>query len=322
MSSDQISTTYIVQATPEKSTYDLSNVFVQWDMAVVPNALRFTIGSKLEHNDYTGYELQPNARMVWTPHDRHTVWSAVARAVRTPGRGEREATILVATVPPLSLSNPAPLPMKIVMEGSNQNQSESMIAYEAGYRLQVASNLVFDLAAYYNVYQDLMNGVVGAPTPNAPVPEYILVPISIVNDRDTKYYGSELVVDWQVGHDSKLRGTYSYIHSDVGNPSLSLTPTQERAGPKHQFSLALFTSPLPWLDWSTRVRHVDEVASANIDAYTTADVRIAIKPHTGVEFAIVGQDLADAQHPEYVSEMLRQNSQVQRRVYATLKLSF
>jgi len=52
--------------------------------AVIQDRLHLTIGSKFEHNDFTGFEIEPSARLAWTPTEKQTVWVAVSRAVRTP----------------------------------------------------------------------------------------------------------------------------------------------------------------------------------------------------------------------------------------------
>lgn len=52
----------------------LWNAFVQDEIAVVPDKFHFIVGTKLEHNDFTGFELQPKARATWMPDDRQTVW--------------------------------------------------------------------------------------------------------------------------------------------------------------------------------------------------------------------------------------------------------
>ena len=46
--------------------------------------LQLTVGVKVEHNEFTGVEWQPSARMRWTPVKGNTLWASVARAVRTP----------------------------------------------------------------------------------------------------------------------------------------------------------------------------------------------------------------------------------------------
>jgi iron complex outermembrane recepter protein len=48
------------------------------------------LGSKLEHNDYTGYEVEPNVRLQWSVTPSQTLWSAISRAARTPSRVDRD----------------------------------------------------------------------------------------------------------------------------------------------------------------------------------------------------------------------------------------
>ncbi len=56
-------------------------------------ALRVTLGTKLEHNDFSGFEVQPSVRMAWLPRENHTLWVAISRAVRVPTRIERDIAI-------------------------------------------------------------------------------------------------------------------------------------------------------------------------------------------------------------------------------------
>src|SRR6267378_752343 len=64
--------------------------FVQDEIALVPDRLHLALGTKIEHNDYTGFEIQPSGRVNWTLSPAATLWAAVSRAVRTPSRVDRE----------------------------------------------------------------------------------------------------------------------------------------------------------------------------------------------------------------------------------------
>ena len=64
----------------------LFSVFVQDQITLVEDTLSLTLGSKFEHNDHTGFEVQPTARFLWTPAKPHSAWAAASRAVRTPGK--------------------------------------------------------------------------------------------------------------------------------------------------------------------------------------------------------------------------------------------
>ena len=81
--------------------------------------LSFTLGTKLEHNDYTGFEFEPDARLSWNLSSSQTLWAAVSRAVRTPSRIDHD------------LSEGTP-PYLVILKGGSDFASESVIAYEAG----------------------------------------------------------------------------------------------------------------------------------------------------------------------------------------------
>ena len=63
------------------------------------NDLRLTLGSKFEHNDFSGFEIQPNARIAWSPDEAHTIWGAISRAARTPARGEQDVLLRIQPEP-------------------------------------------------------------------------------------------------------------------------------------------------------------------------------------------------------------------------------
>jgi iron complex outermembrane receptor protein len=124
----------------------LRSGFVQGGWDIIDDELNFTLGSKFEDNDYTGLEIQPSARLRWHPRERHTLWGAVSRAVRTPSRTERG----------IRLTQFAPvLPGIVSFQGNDEFRSEDMMAYELGYRMQQNDRLWWDVATFYNVYDRL-----------------------------------------------------------------------------------------------------------------------------------------------------------------------
>ena len=68
-------------------TDKLYSGFVQDELPIVSGQLWLTIGSKFLHNNYTGFEIQPTARLLWAPSPRHTVWGAVTRGANTVTSG-------------------------------------------------------------------------------------------------------------------------------------------------------------------------------------------------------------------------------------------
>ncbi len=85
VSSDTTAQTPTLFFDPQKRTTQLQSLFVQDEIQLHPR-LFATVGTKLEHNDFTGVEFQPTGRLRFTPHAAGTLWGAVSRAVRMPTR--------------------------------------------------------------------------------------------------------------------------------------------------------------------------------------------------------------------------------------------
>ena len=74
---------------PAKLDQQLYSIFVQDEIRLLEN-LSLTVGSKVEHNDYTGYEFEPSLRLQWQAAGARPCWAAVSRAVRAPSRIDRD----------------------------------------------------------------------------------------------------------------------------------------------------------------------------------------------------------------------------------------
>src|SRR5216110_1012805 len=87
---DRVVNSAVVEFLPPHVARQWFTGFVQDEIALVPNRLHVALGTKLEHNDYTGFEIQPSGRANWRLSPSGTLWAAVARALRTPSRIDRE----------------------------------------------------------------------------------------------------------------------------------------------------------------------------------------------------------------------------------------
>jgi iron complex outermembrane recepter protein len=138
---------------PPDSRDSVASGFVQ-DEISLPHAVRLTLGTKLEHNDFSGFEVQPSVRGAWDLSDAGTLWGAVSRAVRVPTRLERDVDI--------DATDPAGNPV-VVLLGNRDFHAEEVLAFELGYRWQPLSNLSLDLAAFRNRYTGLASLELGSP---------------------------------------------------------------------------------------------------------------------------------------------------------------
>src|ERR1700681_2250715 len=189
----------VVSLQPNQLTLNQFSAFAQDEISLFDKRLRITLGSKFEHNGFTGFEIQPNTRLLWTITRNQSLWTAVSRATRTPALTEEGLRLNSAVVPPGTPQNPTPLPVLISVFGSRQFKSEDLLAYEAGYRVQVTSNFSTDIAVFYNHYTHLRTAEPGAPFLEVnPTPLHIVAPFFAGNKMSGGTYGTELFADWRV----------------------------------------------------------------------------------------------------------------------------
>src|SRR5438046_8236071 len=97
VTSDDVGNSPTISLNPDHRTLELFSAFLQDELTLIKNRLRLTVGSKFEHNDFTGFEVQPSGRLLWTPDEKQSLWASVSRAVRTPSRAEDDVTISQVT---------------------------------------------------------------------------------------------------------------------------------------------------------------------------------------------------------------------------------
>ncbi len=309
---DEVRNTLNVSLLPDSRTLNLFSAFLQDEISIVPERFRLTLGSKFEHNDFTGFEVQPSARAVWTPGGRQTVWASVSRAVRTPSRAESDIR--------LNPAPPVPLPPGLVTIFGNPDMlSEELLAYEVGYRIQPADRLTLDLTTFYNDYERLRT--------LEPVTAGPVSPSKIGNNLFGETYGAELSATAQATDRWRLQAGYSFLevqlHRKPGSHDNSTEKNLEGSSPHHQF----FIRSLVDVGWNIQVdstlRYVDALPAPKIPSYLTLDVRLSWSPRKDLEFAIVGQNLLDDRHPEFAPTFIgTQQTEVQRSVFGTIKWHF
>jgi iron complex outermembrane receptor protein len=295
--------------------------FAQDEFTLVPERLRLTGGVKLEHNDYTGLEVQPSGRLLWTPSSEHSFWAAISRAVRTPSRAEEDVTIH-EVIPPMAA---LPASTIVTISGNRDFESETVVAYEVGYRLEPMKNISFDLAAFYNDYDHLRSQQpVGTATPPPPA---LFIPTQLQNGLRGETYGCELAANWRVTDWWRLRPSYSYLemhlHKSAGDKDPNPDSFYEGTSPEQQCSLRS-SMDLPWhLAFDATVRYVDELPALRIDSYVALDLRLGWRPHPNLEFAVVGQNLLSSHHGEFAPTFIgTPRTEIPQSVYAQVTWSF
>jgi iron complex outermembrane receptor protein len=315
---DDIDNTAGFAADPDSRVLSRYGFFAQDEIKIRPDEVHLILGMKLEYNDYTRWEVQPNVRVLWRPNPSQTVWGSIARAVRIPGRAERDglAILAVGVQPPGSPANPFPLPLYPGIKGNGSLNSENLIAYEAGYRVKPVENLILDLALFWNDYDDLRslaNGVPSCAPSGVPAPvgcsagdTAIIAPLMLGNDTEGHSKGFELSADWHAGKTFRLRGNYSYLDLDLTSSSSSGAAAglnMSGSDPEHQVAIHTFWQARPTLQIDLGVRYVGELVGLGIDDYTALDVRIGWHPAKRLELYIAGRNLIAGEHQEFISEL-------------------
>jgi iron complex outermembrane receptor protein len=298
--------------------------FIQDEFTLVPEKLHLMVGTKIEHNDFTGLEVQPSGRLAWTPNERHTVWGAVSRAVRTPAR--THCDFMFYAEPPASL---APFPFQTLIPGwgNPEFDSEEVRAYEIGHRAQPHVRLTLDMALFYNEYDRLYNVVTLQPElrfGSAGEP-YLYLPITIDNNLFGETYGAEVTATWQPLDSWRLRASYSFLRMNLHRKTdiLPVTEGEEGGSPRNQ---AFFGSDVDLGrrgEWGIGLRYVDSLPGQGIPGYLEMDARLAWKPSPNCELSVVGRNLLDSHHREFAPVVIgTKDVEVDRAVYAKMTLRF
>ncbi|MDH5525835.1 MAG: TonB-dependent receptor [Nitrospirota bacterium] len=299
LTTDDIDDNLRIRYTATHRTAPLYNVFVQDEIALPPDGLRLTAGVKVEHNDYTGVEVQPGARLLWAPNGNHSLWASLARAIRQPSRSDHDMRLAISVIPG------AP-PGVVTLMGDGGMVAEELVAWEAGYRARTSDALTVDLALFFNDYKNLLSFTSGAPFPDTfGGTPYQVYPQYFDNNLTGESYGAELAADWRPSPRMRVRTAYSWLkltlHSTVGDPAAE---AEETATPEQQLSVRLGFDPSRTVRTDLWLRYVGDLSVETggspvpVDAYLTADLRLAWHPAKHLEFALVGRNLADG-HVEF-----------------------
>jgi len=317
----------VVSLQPNQLTLNQFSAFAQDEISLFDKRLRITVGSKFEHNGFTGFEVQPNARLLWTVTRNQSLWTAVSRAARTPALTEEGLRLNSAVVPPGTPQNPTPFPTLISVFGSRHFKSEDLLAYEAGYRVQVTSNFSTDIAVFYNHYTHLRTAEPGAPFLEvSPTPVHVVAPFFAGNKMSGGTYGTEFFADWRVIPKWRLLSSYSYLQMDIRKDRGSLDPTADNPGlvsPRHQFYVRSSIDLPKHFEHDLDLRYTDRLPGLNIPSYYSVDTHFGWRPRAGLEFSVGSQNLLNRRHLEFLPDFINTSpTEIRRTIYGGVTWRF
>ncbi len=300
---DKIGNDYPVLAfLPAQVTRKTFSAFAQDEIALVKDRLSLTLGTKFEHNERTGFEYQPSGRLAWRLGKEQTLWTAVSRAVHTPSRIDGE--LVAPRDPPFT-----------TLVGNDQFESEVLLAYELGYRVQPRPWLFLSLATYYHDYDKLRS--TDRVNPSAPFP------FVLRNSQEGSVAGAELTADARVGDRWRLQAGYTQLHLNLSHkPGTVPTATLSDLDSDHQFSLRSALDLSDHLELDATYRFVARIVSQRVPAYDELDVHLGWHPTPQLELSIVGQNLLRSRHAEFQSSATAVRHYIERSVYGRVTWRF
>jgi iron complex outermembrane receptor protein len=292
---------FTFQVDPVQRTTDLISGWVQDEVSLLDDQIMFIAGSKFEHNDFTGFEMQPTGRLLWAPDERHAFWGAVSRAVRTPSRIEDDIRFRSFVS--------APPPLFSVILGNRSIAAEDLMAYELGYRVQQTENFAWDIAAFHNDYEDLISFRQSGPLVGTDIP------LSYDNIASAESYGVEVNAQWDIDQCWRLTGWYSFLQIQAHNTTNDAL--QEERSPHNQAFLMSSWDLPRGIECDVLARYVDVVPNVNAPNYIAMDVRLGWRPSQAWEFSVVGQNLLEEHHVEFAPTLVQTTpTEMSRSIYA------
>jgi iron complex outermembrane receptor protein len=303
---------------PNYSGY-LLNGFVQDQITLKPDRMALYVGSKFENNYFSGFEVEPSARLAWTPSNRRTFWAAISRASRTPTRRNTGLDAVLAALPG---------PAEVVLVGNPNIKSEHVIAYETGYRAQPTDRISVDLTIFLNDYRGLESEESLLPFFDSnSAPAVLVHPISLGNKMYGTTEGVEASVKWKATNRLTLSPGYSFLQMHLHTESTSLDTTSvadaQGSNPRHQAQLRSHFELSSNLAWDASAYFVGRLPAQLVASYTRLDTQFTWRLAERMELSLVGQNLLTDHHTEFNDGLqLVNSSQVKRSAFAKITWQF
>ena len=310
---------------PPDTSLQLFTLFVQDTIALLPDRLFLTVGTKLENSYFTGFGLGPSVRLAWTPSNWMTLWSAVSRAERSPTRRDIGLDASLAVFPDPAGSN---TPVEVIILGNPKFISEHVLAYEAGFRAQPSARVSADLSAFFNRYDHLQTVEPGTevfePTP---APARFVIPMVFGNLMHGSTEGAEFSVNLKLTDRWTLSPGYAFLemHLHTAPSSLDTTSVAENQGasPQHQAQLRSHMELTHGLSWDASAYFVSRLPIQGVPSYTRIDTQLVWKFAERAEISVVGQNLLQNDHLESMDQLTVVNSSlIKRDAYAKFTWRF
>jgi iron complex outermembrane receptor protein len=289
-----------------KLTYDTFTGFAQDDIRLSGTA-KLTLGTKVENNSFTGWELQPSARLSLTPSEDKTYWFALSRVVQTPNRIDTDSDLFLTYV-----QTPGGIG-EVRLQGDPTAVATKVVTAEIGHRLQVSPRLTLEATAFHSTHTDMGNLVSGTPFLDPTPTPHLVIPQILNRVKDGKTYGFELSGKGRISDNWRVDFGYSYLDGDH-NVSLS--------APKHQFVVLSSVALSSKLNFDQAFYAYGAHVGADVPSYGRLDLQLRYRQSDTVEFAIGGRNLGRESTMQFASSGYATANPVKPELFVRASLKF
>ena len=304
---------------PASDDGDLFSLFIQDQITLKPGRVALYLGSKLENSYFTGFDLQPSARIAWTPSTRQTFWGAISHASRTPSRRDVGIDAALAALPG---------PAEEALLGDPNFKSEQVIAYEVGYRAQATDRFLFGITMFFNNYHNLESEEhLPSFFDTNSVPPVLILPLSFGNKMYGTTEGVEAYAKWKLTSRWTLSPGYSFLEMHLHTQTSSLDTASvvdaQGSNPGHQAQLRSHVDLSSKLAWDTNAYFVGRLPAQSVPCYTRLDSQLTWRLAERVQLSVTGQNLLRDHHVEFNDQFQSvSSSQFKRSAYAKITWQF
>jgi iron complex outermembrane receptor protein len=255
-------------------------------------AVKLTLGAKLQQNNYSGFDVLPSGRLLWSPSDRQSLWGGITRSVTTPS--DLEEKFLLQGITPT---------LVVQVIGNRQFKSENVLGYELGYRGTMNKHLYLDVSGFWNQYSQLQSF---GPEVISTSGSTTYVTIQYTNQISGSASGFEVAPQVAIGSAWRLNLAYSFLSSDFqaagATSNISSTgsvSTYDGSSPKHQVVLQSMVDLPGKFQFDQTYRFISALPAQKVPAYQTADLHLSRPLGGNFTLEAVGQNLFQPHHYEW-----------------------
>ena len=229
-------------------------------------------GFQIEHNEFTGMQVQPTLRGSWKANEELTFWGGLTRAVRTPSLEEVTSSINSFVV------------------GNPDFRAEEVLATEIGMRKRFSDKAVVDVALFHNDYDHMS---LARPLP--PFGQF-----ELVNGADGVAYGGEVAIDLWPSERWQLRSAYSFLYDDFDRAATGQDLVTGDYSPKHVINVRSYYDLTDDLELDAGLYVVEGLNDPFDEGdYVRGDVRLGWRINDEIRMSFGVQDFANSTRSEF-----------------------